>query len=134
MISTSERLADVPVASVTVTAVIVSVPLLVWNVNASAMVAAPPGASVVLPGSVPLPNVTIGATSTLAPNSDVLLLPSVAVPVTLSPSARPLTVIDPLMLPLPSAVRTPRYVCPSPYPVASMSDLKTSTVAPANVA
>ena len=44
-----------PGASVTVTAVMASVPLLVRKVNASAMVAAPPGAMVALGGSVPLP-------------------------------------------------------------------------------
>ena len=44
-------------ASVTVTAVIVSVPLPVWNVNASAIVAAPEGAIVTLPGSVPVASV-----------------------------------------------------------------------------
>ena len=55
--------ADVPLASVTVTAVIVSVPLPVWNVNASAMVAAPPGASDALEGSLPVASVvTLGDT------------------------------------------------------------------------
>ena len=46
-----------------VTAVMASVPLLVWKVNASAGVAAPPGAMVALGGSVPLPSVvTFGVT------------------------------------------------------------------------
>ena len=57
VISTSETPADVPGASVTVTAVIASVPPPVWKVNASAIVAAPPGAMVALAGSMPLPSV-----------------------------------------------------------------------------
>ena len=45
--------AEVPAASVTVAAVTVSVPLLVWSVKASTLVAAAPGAMVVFPGFVP---------------------------------------------------------------------------------
>src|SRR6266446_9294485 len=45
--------ARVPAASVTVAAVTVSVPLLVWSVKASTSVAAAPGAMVVFPGLVP---------------------------------------------------------------------------------
>src|SRR5437016_778504 len=45
--------AEVPAASVTVAAVTVSVPLLVWSVKASTLVAAAPGATVVFPGFVP---------------------------------------------------------------------------------
>jgi hypothetical protein len=49
------------VASVTVAAVTVSVPALVWSVNASSIVAAPPGASVTLRGSAaPFPTVVVG--------------------------------------------------------------------------
>ena len=63
VISTKLRPPDVPVASVTVTAVIVSVPLPVWNVNASAIVADALGAIVALLGSVPVANVvTFGVT------------------------------------------------------------------------
>ena len=63
VISMSETPARVPGAIVTVTAVIASVPLPVWKVNASAIVAAPPGAMVALAGSVPLPSVvTFGVT------------------------------------------------------------------------
>ena len=63
VISTRLSPADVPVAKVTVTAVIVSVPLPVWNVNASTMVAAPPGARLALLGSVPVASVvTFGDT------------------------------------------------------------------------
>src|SRR5438105_1958617 len=47
-------------------------------------------------------------TTKLAANSDVLPLLSVAVAVTESPPYRPLTVSEPLRLPLPSAVRNPR--------------------------
>src|SRR5580765_649753 len=61
VISTRLRPAEVPAASVTVTAVMASVPLLVWTVNASAMVAAPPGARLTLPGSVPVASVVVGA-------------------------------------------------------------------------
>jgi hypothetical protein len=53
----------VPAASLTVTAVIVSVPPSVWNVNAPAIVAALPGAIVVLAGSAPVPSVVIFAAS-----------------------------------------------------------------------
>src|SRR5438876_11745461 len=45
--------AAVPAASVTVAAVTVSVPLLVWSVKASTSVAAAPGAMAVFPGLVP---------------------------------------------------------------------------------
>src|SRR5437899_9680763 len=45
--------ARVPAASVTVAAVTVSVPPLVWSVKASTSVAAAPGAMVVFPGLVP---------------------------------------------------------------------------------
>ena len=63
VISTRETPADVPDARLTVTAVMVSVPLPVWKVNASAIVAAPPGLMVALPGSAPLPSVvTFGVT------------------------------------------------------------------------
>ena len=133
VISTRLNPPDVPDASETVTVVMLSVLLAVWKVKASAMVAAPPGARVVLPGSVPFPSVVVEVTETLAPNSEVLLLPSVAVAVIWSPSAKPLTVSDPLMLPLASEVRKPRYVCPSPFPLASRSDLKISTRAAAKV-
>ena len=57
VISTRLKPADVPVASVTVTAVIVSVPLDVWSVKASAIVATPLGASVAFEGSVPVAKV-----------------------------------------------------------------------------
>ena len=57
VISTRLNPPDVPAARLTVAAVIVSVPLAVWNVNASAIVAAPPGASVALDGSVPVASV-----------------------------------------------------------------------------
>jgi hypothetical protein len=57
------KLANVPGASVTVTAVTVSVPPSVWKVNAPAVVAAPPGATVVLPGSAPVPSVVMIADS-----------------------------------------------------------------------
>src|SRR5580765_6973593 len=53
VISTRLSPAEVPAASVTVTAV----PLAVWTANASAMVAAPPGARLALPGSVPVASV-----------------------------------------------------------------------------
>src|SRR6185295_4010925 len=63
VISTKLNPPDVPAARVTLTAVIVSVPLTVANVNASAIVAAPPGAREALPGSVPLASVvTFGVT------------------------------------------------------------------------
>ena len=52
VISTKLNPPEAPVASPTTTAVIVSVPVLVWKVNASAMVAAPPGARVAFAGSV----------------------------------------------------------------------------------
>ena len=57
MIWSCNKLANVPGASVTVTAVTVSVEPSVWKVNASAVVAAPPGATVVLAGSAPVPSV-----------------------------------------------------------------------------
>ena len=47
-------------------------------------------------------------TMQLTPNSEVFPLGSVAVAVTRSPTARPLTVSAPLKLPLASAVRNPR--------------------------
>ena len=59
VISTRLSPPDVPAASVTVIAVIVSVPLAVWNVNASAIVAAPPGARLAFDGSVPVANVVM---------------------------------------------------------------------------
>ena len=68
VISTRLNPPDVPAASVTVTVVIVSVPTLVWNVNASAMVAAPPGARLALPGSVPLPSVVAACWAPMTEN------------------------------------------------------------------
>ncbi len=57
VISTRLRPPEVPAARVTVAAVMTSVPTPVWNVNASAMVAAPPGAILAFAGSVPLASV-----------------------------------------------------------------------------
>ena len=52
MISTRLSPPEVPAARVTVTAVMESVPLAVWNAKVSAMVAAPPGARDELLGSM----------------------------------------------------------------------------------
>src|SRR6185295_14101762 len=57
VISTRLRPPEVPEASVTVIAVIVSVPLAVWNVKASTIVAAPPGARLASARSPPMPSV-----------------------------------------------------------------------------
>jgi hypothetical protein len=57
------KLANVPGASVTVTALTVSVKPSVWKVNAPAVVAALPGATIALAGSVPVPSVVINADS-----------------------------------------------------------------------
>ena len=63
VISTRDTAADVPDARVTVMAVMASVPLAVWKANASAIVAAPPGAIVALLTGVPSPSVvTVGVT------------------------------------------------------------------------
>ena len=63
VISTRLSPPDVPAARVTVTAVMESVPLAVWNAKVSAMVAAPPGARFALLGSVPVASVvTFGVT------------------------------------------------------------------------
>ena len=61
VISTRPTPADAPVPNDTVIAVIVSVPIAVWNVKASAIVAAPPGASVTFDGSVPVASVVSGS-------------------------------------------------------------------------
>src|SRR5437899_276642 len=57
--------AQVPAASVTVAAVTVSVPPLVWSVKASTSVAAAPGAMVVFPGLVPSAIVVVRLSSPL---------------------------------------------------------------------
>ena len=54
------------------------------------------------------------ATRRLAPNSEVLPAPSVAVAVSALPTLTPVTARLPLKLPLASAVSVPRVVWPSP--------------------
>ena len=89
-------------ASPTTAAEITSVPELVWNVNASAMVAAPPGAMAAFAGSVPLPRVVPGCSAIV--RKALILDVTVAVVLPVAPAAALTPSHTPKPPPLPKAV------------------------------